>query len=132
MAKRTRQPHDPGHRTPQDVDALVDEMGDESFPASDAPQLDGVTRDGPARNAVPRHPGTHAPPPDVVPAGDDEALDVREGRYDLGDAGEAQVRTDARGVDLRLPSNPVRLTASALEQLITALERHRPPLRGGR
>ena len=85
MAKTTpaRKRNDPGARTAQDVDALVDEMGEESFPASDAPQLDGVTRDRPARNAVARHPGTHPPPPDVAPAGDDAALDLREGHEDV-------------------------------------------------
>ena len=111
------------------VEALVDEMSKESFPASDAPQLVGALDRDPAD--LPRHPPTHAPPPEVAPE-DDTKLDVREGRYPLGDAGEAWVRTGRDGVDVRLPAAKLHLDPAALEQLIAALERHRPPLHGGR
>jgi hypothetical protein len=117
---------------PERVEALLDEMIKETFPASDAPQLDGVLDAGPAANAVPSHPLEHAPPPDVAPPGDDAALDVREGRYPVGDAGAAYVRTDADGVEIELPANPLRIGASALEDLIAALQKHRPPLHRGR
>ena len=111
------------------VEALLDEMIAETFPASDPPQLDGAFKRGPAENAVPRHPDQHAPPPDVAADVDDTALDVREGRYSLGNAGEARLRTDAEGIDVHLPANPLRLDAAALEALIAALQKHRPPLR---
>jgi hypothetical protein len=118
---------------PGSVDALVDEMSKASFPASDSPQLDGVLNAAPAANAVPRHPAEHAPPPEAAPGGDaDAALDVREGRYPVGDAGELWIRTEPGRVTLTLPSAELRLGAAALEQLIGALERHRPPLTGRR
>lgn len=116
--------------TPDHADALIDEMSKESFPASDSPQLDGVLDGGPARNAVPRHPAEHAPPADAAAATDDASLDVREGRYPLGDAGEIWLRTAPGRVDVRLPSGELHLDPAALEQLIAALERHRPSLHG--
>jgi hypothetical protein len=119
---------------PAHTEAVLDEMLKETFPASDAPQLDGLPLAGaPASRELPRHPAGHARPPDVPEQGDsDAALEVRDGRCSLGAAGEASLHTDADGVELRLPENPVRMDAAALERLITALQRHRPPLHRGR
>lgn len=109
-------------------EATLDEMLDETFPASDPPQLEGTTGDRPSPRQARRHPAEHPPPPQVA-GGDDAALDVREGRCALGEAGEAVLRTEAGMLELRMPANPVRLDAASLERLIEALEHHRPPLR---
>ena len=48
----------PKHR-PEDIEATLDEMLRETFPASDAPQLDGLPLDGAPTKRSP-HPSRHA------------------------------------------------------------------------
>lgn len=117
-------------RPAEHVEQLIDRMSKDSFPASDAPQLAGFEQDGaPAHNAVPRHPPTHAPPPDVGPLpGSDAAPFDRDGRYALHDWGEVRLRTVGGEVEIELPANPLVLDVTALETLIALLERHRPAL----
>jgi hypothetical protein len=116
-------------KTPRaDVESALDEMIAETFPASDPPQLDGMLQPAPAANAVPTHPDEHAPPPEVPERPSTARVDVRGGRVSLGDAGEVELRSDAEGIEVTLPANPLHLDARGLEALIAALQKHRPPL----
>jgi hypothetical protein len=117
----------------EDVDDLLDEMSKESFPASDAPQLDGLERVGaPAANAVPKHPAEQAPPPEVPdppPSGREPG--VLSERYRIGDAA-ITLRTVNDRFEIGLDENPTTLDAAGVEELISLIERHRPSLHGER
>lgn len=117
-------------RRSENVEALIDEMSKESFPASDAPQLDGLEREGaPAANAVPKHPTEHAPPPEVpdLPESDKEP-GVLEERYRIGEHGAVTLRTLHDRFEIGLDQNPMTLDAAGVEQLLELIQRHRPSL----
>jgi hypothetical protein len=117
----------------ENVDSLLDEMSKESFPASDAPQLDGIEREGaPAANAVPKHPAEHAPPPEVPdPPPSEQQTNVLEERYRIGDCA-VTLRTVNDRFEIGLDRNPMMLDAAGVEELIALIERHRPPLHASR
>jgi hypothetical protein len=114
---------------PGDTEQGLDEMLRETFPASDAPQLDGHALQGAPANALPRHPAEHAPPPEVQlsPADDAAAFERARQTYPLG-AANVTLSTSGGEVEIELPANRLTLDAAGLEQLIAALERHRPSL----
>lgn len=118
----------PKHR-PEDIEATLDEMLRETFPASDAPQLDGLPLDGAPTKRSP-HPSRHAPPPDAPDphATHASGFDVPEQRYPLGDRGHVTLATHGETVDAAFSDARLQLDAIALEKLIAALERHRPSL----
>lgn len=114
------------------VEALLDRMSRDSFPASDPPQLEGLDADGaPAAAAPPAPPRTHAPPPEVgtLTTAAPSPFD-REGRYPLGDGQAVTLHTEGDLVHLAFDRHPVAVDAAGLEALIAVLERHRPSLLG--
>ena len=116
---------------PGNTEQALDEMLVETFPASDAPQLDGRALHGSAAaNAVPAHPLEHPPPPEVAAAASEGpgAFDREQQRYPLGSAGSVVLETTGGEVHAEFSNARMTLDAPALEQLIAALERHRPSL----
>jgi hypothetical protein len=115
------------------IEALLDRMSKDSFPASDPPQLEGLDAEGaPGTAVLPAPPRTHAPPPELpnVATAAPSPFD-REGRYPLGEDQAVTVRTEGDLVHLAFDRHPVAVDAVGLEALIALLERHRPSLLGG-
>ncbi|HVF63032.1 MAG TPA: hypothetical protein VNE58_03460 [Casimicrobiaceae bacterium] len=115
----------------QSTEKRLDDMLKATFPASDAPQLDGKALGGEAAaNAVPVHPSEHAPPPqvDVDTTSTIGAFDRGRETYSLDDAGSVSLTTEGPHVTIEMSATRLVLEAAALEQLIAALQRHRPSL----
>lgn len=112
-----------------DIEAALDEMLRATFPASDAPQLDGWPLDGAAARVHPHGSREQAPPDLADPhATHASAFDVPRQRYALGHGAHVTLATHGAAVDAAFSDARLRFDASALETLIAALKRHRPSL----
>lgn len=123
-----RHPQPPKGRTRQEQS--IDEMVEETFPASDATQLPGRAADAPEPDAEHHDPKREFPqsrPGTIGNQGVAPSTRMREETVSLG--GDAVVTfrfdTDARRLSLRFSEEGMMLDASALDRLIEALSRKR-------
>jgi hypothetical protein len=126
------EPQEPTSAAPSSrEERSIDEMVEETFPASDATQLPGRAAGAPAPNAV------HAPPQDddasdeVTPRtiGNQGVIPAsrRLQTVALGNAGEVTLRLDTehRRLQLYFSRDAMTLDAKALDRLIAALSAKR-------
>ena len=122
LSKQTDPPK--GHSRQEQA---IDEMVEDTFPASDATQLPG--RAGERVDHV-EHPKRETVPPDPRTIGNQgviPATRMREESLPLGRVGVVTLRfdTDARRLSLRFSEDGMMLDAEALDRLIAALSAKR-------
>ncbi|HSV20430.1 MAG TPA: hypothetical protein VLR71_18595 [Casimicrobiaceae bacterium] len=111
---------------------LIDEMIDETFPASDAPQLTG-RRDGGAATTAPDAPArgrdglAHGVQPTIGNQGSIPASGVLEETVPLSDQGVVHLRFDGgfQRLHIYLGEEGLALDAAALDRLIAVLSQKR-------
>jgi hypothetical protein len=108
----------------------IDEMVEETFPASDATQLPGRAAgapDGDAERHDPKRDFPRSPPATIGNQGVAPSTRMREETLPLGGDAVVTVRfdTDARRLSLRFSEDGMMLDAAALDRLIAALSKKR-------
>ena len=108
----------------------IDEMVEETFPASDATQLPGRAAGAPDRDAERHDPKRDFPrsrPGTIGNQGVAPSTRMREETLPLGGDAVVTVRfdTDARRLSLRFSEDGMMLDAAALDRLIAALSKKR-------
>lgn len=108
----------------------IDEMVEDTFPASDATQLPGRAAGAPAPGAERKHPGREFPskaPGTIGNQGVAPSTRMREESVPLGGTAVVTFRIDAeaRRLSLRFSEEGMALDANALDQLIAALSKKR-------
>ena len=108
----------------------IDEMVEDTFPASDATQLPGRAAGAPGPGAGQGEPTRASPrtaPGTIGNQGVAPATRMREESVSLGASGVVTFRfdTEARRLSLRFSSEGMALDADALDRLIAALSRKR-------
>jgi hypothetical protein len=116
---------------------LIDEMIDETFPASDAPQLTGRRDDGAAATAPDAPPRgreqlAHGVQPTIGNQGSMPASGVLEETVPLADQGVVHLRFngDFRRLHIYLGEEGLALDAPALDRLIAVLSQKRARMGG--
>jgi hypothetical protein len=123
-----RQPPPPTPHTRQEQ--TIDEMVEESFPASDATQLPGRAAGAPTANAERpdlREEFRHREPRTIGNQGVPPATRMREESVPLGGSAVVTFRFDeqAQRLSLRFSEEGMALDASAIDRLIEALSKKR-------
>lgn len=108
----------------------IDEMVEDTFPASDATQLPGRAAGAPAPGAERSHPGKESPasaPGTIGNQGVAPSTRMREESVSLGGTSVVTFRFDAeaRRLSLHFGDEGRALDASALDRLIAALSKKR-------
>jgi len=113
----------------------IDEMVEDTFPASDATQLPGRAAERADHASEQHHPKRETTPPDSRTIGNQgvvPATRMREETVPLGPVGGVTLRfdTDARRLSLRFSEEGMLLDAQALDRLIAALSAKRAQMGG--
>jgi hypothetical protein len=126
----TRQRHTPPAKGHSREEQSIDDMVEDTFPASDATQLPGRAG-APSDQRPPRHVDHDEPaaaePRTIGNQGVLPATRMHEESVPLGSAGDVRLRFDAqaRVVSLQFRDEAVSLDADALDRLIAALSTKR-------
>jgi hypothetical protein len=124
----------PKHTRPPEAhtrqEHTIDEMVEETFPASDATQLPGRAAGAPGSGAHERDPKREFPrkaPHTIGNQGVAPSTRMREESVSLGGPAVVTFRfdTDARRLSLRFSDEGIALDAEALDRLIAALSKKR-------
>jgi hypothetical protein len=119
------QSNTPGNRHTQEE--LIDEMVEETFPASDATQLPGRAAGAPTHDKVAPPDREPVTPHTIGNQGTQPSSRMLEETVALGDQGEVRLRFDSRHARLHvlLDADGLSLDAAGVDRLIAALSEKR-------